>query len=80
MLGEAVESIHAYKEVADVIESLTYLSNTLHVFGLSDQEISRWISLLAGAMNSVNFCHRCLISQPGSAAEISIKLLLFKDK
>ena len=53
LLGKHVRSVLASGEDIAVTESFTYLGRVVHNSGLSDQEVSRWIGLAAGVMNSL---------------------------
>ncbi|XP_069975516.1 uncharacterized protein [Penaeus vannamei] len=54
LLGEPVQSIHACSKDEEVTESFTYLGSAVHVSGLLDQDVSRWIDLGAAATTSVS--------------------------
>ncbi|XP_069973561.1 uncharacterized protein [Penaeus vannamei] len=54
ILGEPVQSVRACGEGIEVRESFTYLGSVVHNSGLSDHEVSRWIGLAAGVMNSLD--------------------------
>ncbi|XP_070000270.1 uncharacterized protein [Penaeus vannamei] len=54
LLREPVWLVRACGEDIEVTESFTYLDSVVHNSGLSDQEVSRWIGLVTGVMNSLN--------------------------